>query len=113
MEAIIGNLAKIPWPILLILSSTGVALGDFYGKYWSINQKGGFYALAMFGYFLSGFFYLPTLLGKGLVITSLIWSILSIIFFLFIGLVIFKETLTTIQIVGVFLGVVSLIVLSL
>ncbi len=112
MQAIIDNLSKIPWQILLVLSAAGVALGDYYGKYWSLNQKSSFYAVAVFGYFLSGFFYLPTLLKKGLVLTSLIWSILSITFFLFIGLVIFKETLTTTQIVGVVFGVIALVILS-
>ncbi len=102
------------WPVilLLILSAISVTAGDFFAKYWSTNQKTIFYILAILGYAGSSIFYIPTLLKEGLVVTSVIWSILSIIGFLIIGLVIFKETLSMVQIIGVTLGVASLILLS-
>ena len=109
----ISLLAKLPIALLLLLSATSVVLGDYFAKSWSLNQKTVFLVLAFLGYLGSSFFYIPTLLQKGLVITSLIWSLLSILGFLFVGLVLFKETLSTLQIVGVCLGVTALIVLSL
>lgn len=104
---------KLPVIVLLIISSIGVISGDFFAKYWSIKQKAIFFVLAVLGYLVSSFFYIPTLLREGLVITSIIWSLLSIIGFLFIGLIIFHEKLTVIQYVGVFIGILALIILSL
>jgi len=65
------------------------------------------------GLAFSGFFFIPTLLREGLVVTSVIWSILSIIGFLAVGILIFKETLTILQIVGVIFGILALIILKL
>jgi len=102
----------MPVALMLVLSATSVVLGDLFAKVWSINQRGLFFGIAIVGYFLSGLFYIPTLLKKGLVITSVMWSLLSIVGFLLIGLLLFKESLTPLQIVGVLLGIVALIFLS-
>jgi multidrug transporter EmrE-like cation transporter len=104
---------KIPVIVLLIISATGVILGDFFAKYWSLHQRTIFYIIAIVGYLCSSIFYIPTLLRQGLVVTSIIWSLISIVGFLFIGLVVFKEPLTTLQIVGVAFGVISLVILAL
>lgn len=104
---------KIPVFILLLLSGLSVVTGDYFAKYWSINQKTIFYILAILGYLGSSIFYIPTLLREGLVVTSVIWSLISIIGFLFVGLVIFKEVLTIWQIIGVSVGIIALVILSL
>lgn len=98
--------------MLLGLSAAGVIAGDYFAKFWSTNQKGIFVLLAVLGYAASSLFYIPTLLREGLVITSLIWSILAIIGFLVIGLFVFNETLSTVQWIGVGLGIGSLIILA-
>ena len=105
-------LAKLPVIVLLLLSATSVVVGDYFAKSWSTNQKGIFLVIALTGYFFSGIFYIPSLLKQGLVITSIIWSLLSILGFLFIGLVLFQETLSATQMVGVGFGVVALILLA-
>jgi multidrug transporter EmrE-like cation transporter len=103
---------KIPVIILLIISATGVILGDFFAKYWSLHQRTIFYVIAIAGYLISSIFYIPTLLRQGLVVTSVIWSLLSIVGFLVIGLIIFKEPMTPLQMVGAGLGVLALVVLA-
>jgi multidrug transporter EmrE-like cation transporter len=113
MQFLIDLFSKIPVVVLLLLSASSVILGDLFGKYWSTNSKTAFFVLALIAYFLSGVFYIPTLLRQGLVISSLVWSILSIVGFLFIGFVIFHETVTTIQLVGIILGIISLVLVSL
>jgi|SRR3989344_8207505 len=98
--------------MLLVLSALSVIAGDLFAKYWSANQKALFLIIALLSYFLSGLFYIPTLLREGLVVTSVVYSLLSIIGFMFIGLVLFKETLTQLQLTGVFFGVVALIIFA-
>ncbi len=108
----ISVLTKLPVWLLLGLSAAGVITGDYFAKYWSVNQRLLFVVLAVAGYAVSSLFYIPTLLREGLIITSVIWVVLSTIGFLFIGLVLFHETLTAIQWLGAGLGIASLLILS-
>lgn len=112
MNIILEIMSHIPVWMLLMLSAASVIVGDFMAKYWSTNQRPIIFFLSILGYFFSGFFYIPTLLREGLVVTSIIWSLLSIVGFIFIGLVIFDEILTTIQIIGIVFGIISFIILT-
>lgn len=97
---------------LIALSACGVILGDYSAKTWSIDHRTLWLVLAFVGYFFSAFFYIPSLLKEGLVVTSLLWDLLSMIGFIIIGLAIFKESFTPLQAVGAVLGIVALIILS-
>jgi len=112
MQLYIQLSQKIPLLVLLLLSGMGVVMGDVFAKYWSLHPRMTLFLAAVFGYFCSSFFYIPTLLRESLVVTSIIWSLFSIIGFLFVGLVLFKEHLTLGQGVGVAFGVVSLVILA-
>lgn len=112
MDLFTEILPQLPMYALIALSACGVVLGDYSAKTWSIDHKTLWLVLAFVGYFFSAFFYIPSLLKEGLVVTSLLWDLLSIIGFIFIGLVIFKETLTPLQTIGAVLGVIALIILS-
>lgn len=109
---IVNNLNKISVFGLILLAAASVIFGDFAAKLWSTNHNNNWYAIALVGYFLSGVFYIPTLLREGLVITSILWSVLSIIGFLAIGLIIFRESVSNLQILGILLGVVSIVILT-
>lgn len=113
MKLYVDLATKLPVWLLLFLSASSVVTGDFFAKYWSQNQRGWALALAFIGYFGSGFFYIPTLLREGLVVTSLVWDLLGLLGFLVIGLLVFREHLTSLQIVAAALGVVALILLNL
>ncbi|MFA6297061.1 MAG: hypothetical protein WC629_00685 [Candidatus Paceibacterota bacterium] len=105
-------LGKVPVMGLILLAATSVVVGDFSAKMWSVNNKKEFLLLAFAGYFFSAFFYIPTLLRQGLIITSIVWGLLSTLGFIAIGLLIFKETLSISQTVAVVLGAVSLLILA-
>ena len=104
--------AKIPVVALLLISASGVITGDFFAKTWSINERPQFFVLAVCCYLTSSLFYIPTLLREGLVFTSIIWSLIGTIGFLVLGLLVFHEHLTTLQAVGVAIGVIALVILS-
>jgi multidrug transporter EmrE-like cation transporter len=105
-------MGKIPVIILLILSSISVTTGDFFAKYWSLKSRPIFYVLAIIGYIGSAVFYIPTVKRQGLVVTSLVWALLSTLGLLAIGLLYFKETLTPLQKVGVVLATIALLILE-
>jgi multidrug transporter EmrE-like cation transporter len=105
-------LSKMPVGLLLALSATSVIIADFFAKYWSIHQKTAFLVIALLGYLFSGLFYTPTLLKEGLIVTSMLWSVASITGFILVGWLIFKESLSPTQLIGVILGAISLIILA-
>jgi multidrug transporter EmrE-like cation transporter len=105
-------LGDIPVVGLILLASGSVIAGDYSAKAWSVNGHGLYLLFAFLGYFFSAFFYTPTLLREGLIVTSVLWVLLSTIGFLLIGLVIFKETLSSLQIVAVVLGIIAIVLLT-
>ena len=105
-------LNKIPVIGLIFLASVSVIIGDYAAKTWSVNHKEAYLLLAFAGYFFSAFFYIPTLLREGLIITSVLWVLLSTIGFIVIGLFIFKETLSLLQTIAVILGIISIMILT-
>ena len=111
MNFIISILSKLPAIVLVSLAAVSVIIGDFFAKYWSLNQKNIFYILTLIFYLGSGVLYVPSLLKEGLVITSIIWVLISTIGLLLVGIVIFKEQLSFIQVIGVTLGIIALLIL--
>lgn len=112
MSFIIALLSKLPVPLLLLIGTLLNNTGDYTAKYWSVTNKHLFFFIGFIAYSLAGLFYMPTLLKRGLVVTSVMWSALGMVGYLLIGLVIFKERLSPIQIFGVVLGISSFLILS-
>lgn len=112
MNPLVTILQKLPVIVLLLLGAVCVAAGDFFGKSWSLDQRNTLYFVSLAAYALSAVFYLPSLLKEGLVITTVIWSILIILVSVFIGLVLFRETLSPLRMIGVLIGLVSLVILN-
>ena len=102
----------MPVGLLLAFSVTIGVIADFFAKYWSVNQRAAFLTIALLGYLSSGLFYVPTLLRGGLIVTSMLWSVASIVGFMLVGWLIFKESLSSTQLIGVILGAISLIILA-
>lgn len=113
MNFLAAILLKVPIIVLLLISACFVALGDFFAKSWSINQKNLFYLLSFFSYGVVAIFYLPTLLKESLVVTTVIYSIFIILVSIFVGMIIFGETLSSAKLAGVALGIISLVILNL
>jgi len=72
INAYLSVLGRIPVIGLILAASASVIMGDFAAKAWSVNHKESYLFLAFAGNFLSGFFYIPTLLREGLIVTSVI-----------------------------------------
>jgi multidrug transporter EmrE-like cation transporter len=102
------------WPVYvyLLCSATSVVFGDYFAKLWSVSRHPWQIGLAIILYLFSGLFYFPSLLKEQLVVASIIYTFLSIVGFMFIGFVVFKETFNLTQIVGIIFGLVSLTILT-
>lgn len=112
MASLITFLESIPLLALILLSGVSLVAGDLAAKYWSENHKTIYFLLALASYILYGLFFIPSLTKEKLVIAALAVIIVNIIGFVFIGLVIFHEKLTTLQIAGLIFGLISIILLE-
>lgn len=113
MNSLIAFLTKFPPIILILLAASSTIMGDFFGKYWSLHPgRQIFFILALLGYLGSGLLYTPVLLKQGLVISSILWSVLTTVGFITIGVIVFHESLNLWQTIGVTLGIVSLLILT-
>lgn len=95
----------IPLVILVLLEATA----DIVSKTWQI--KGGWYfaAIALLTYLVANAFWLLALkngahLSKGAVLFSVMSAVLAVI----IGVIFYKENLNTVQTVGLVLGIISI-----
>ena len=107
------NLASfIPVFFLLIFSAMGIIIGDYFAKCWSENHEILYFFSALIGYFLAAVFYIPTLLREQLISASIICSFLEALGCLVIGFIIFKEKFNYFELIGIFFGVLSLILFT-
>ena len=89
------------------------AFGEYFSKRYANTSLKHFGFLAVFLWSFNSFCFLPAISKfNSLSILGTIWNLLYVFITLFIGLVIFKEPITTIQTIGLVLGVIAIILLT-
>lgn len=97
------------WLFFLIFLIIFELIADVLVKEWSLNGSILVALGAFLVYALSTTLWLLAMkLGAGLARGVIIFSVVSAILAAIIGLIFYKESLTKIQLVGIFLGVISL-----
>ncbi len=97
---------------MLIFSAIGIIFGDYFAKYRSENHEILYFFTSLIGYFLAAIFFVPTLLREQLISAAIICGFLEAFCSLVIGFIIFKEKFNSIEMVGIFFGVFSLILFT-
>jgi glucose uptake protein GlcU len=96
------------FPLSLLIFFELVA--DVLSKEWSLHGSWLRWTGAILGYVVANLFWLFALKeGSGLAKGAVIFSVASAIIAVFIGEILYKENLTTTQLVGVGLGIISLV----
>jgi drug/metabolite transporter (DMT)-like permease len=85
-------------------------IADIFAKEYSLNNTYTFWFGAIVSYVIANAFWLNAIkngsgLGKGAIIFSVVSAVMATI----IGIVLYKEVVTKIQLIGIFLGIVSLV----
>ncbi len=97
-----------PLSLLILLE----ALADIFAKEWSLHGTWIRGAGSLLAYVIANMFWLIALRdGAGLARGAIIFSVASAILAVGIGLFLYKEQLTTTQIVGICIGVVAIALL--
>jgi drug/metabolite transporter (DMT)-like permease len=100
------------WIIPLILLIIFESLADIFAKEYSLKGHWYFWLAGIIGYIIANIFWLSAIkngsgLGRGAIIFSVVSAILAII----IGIYFYNESTNKIQLIGIFLGVISLVLI--
>ena len=97
----------------LLVSVGFFAVGEYLSKSWALQPSVNKALLLISMYVAGTIAWLPAIhRGQTISVVGTIWSLLSLITTLFVGIIIFHETLTVTQIVGLCFGVVAVVLLS-
>lgn len=96
------------WVGLMTIVVLIEAISDIVAKEWSLHDKLWIAGIALVGYIATNIFWLYALkagvgLGRGVVVFSVGSAILGVL----VGLIVYKEQITTLQLVGIIFGVIS------
>lgn len=99
---------------ILILLIGGIVLtaGDLLLKEWVSTHKVLFYILGLFVWFIGLLFLAESFKYTNIAVASLVFTIFNIIILTVVSWIVFKEQLSTIQLLGLFLGLVAIGILE-
>lgn len=98
------------WPLIILVIFEVTA--DIFAKEWSLKDKPIFWIGAFVCYFLASVFWLTTIKsGSGLARGVTIFSVASTILAILIGVLLYKESVTSIELAGMIVGVIAIILL--
>jgi multidrug transporter EmrE-like cation transporter len=107
-------LAMIPYWIWIVTSAIFFGLGEFLSKKFALNPGWTVFIAFLVVDIISASAWLPAIFEKNqLSVTGVIWSIVSLMATVAIGVFAFNEKLTMIQSIGLATGLLSVILLSL
>jgi uncharacterized membrane protein (UPF0127 family)/multidrug transporter EmrE-like cation transporter len=107
------NFLSINYIIWLVLSALSFAVGEFLSKKFALDPKISYILLILTAYCIGTLFWLPAILQKNqLSIVGTMWSVMSLLATVLIGVVIFKEHLSRTIIIGIVLAFLAIVFLS-
>lgn len=100
------------WIFPLVLLIVFETIADVFSKTYALRGSNVFWALALVGYIIANIFWLQAIRnGSGLARGGTIFSIATEIFVVILGIYFYKEKMTSLQSLGVALGVISVILI--
>ena len=103
----------IVW-ILVAMAMVFYSLGEYFSKMYANTLMWKYGLIACMGWTGSALCFLPALQKfNSLSVLGTIWNLGYVMITLFIGICIFRESITTTQIVGLIFGLISIVLLSL
>lgn len=107
-------LLSINYLVWLVLSGLFFATGEFFSKKFVLNTKTVFLICLFIAYFFGVLSWLLALLQKNqLSIVGAIWSVISLLATVLIGILFFGEKLSAIGIIGIITAFMAIALLSL
>src|SRR5690242_15194555 len=106
-------ISSIHYIFWLILSALFFACGEFLSKKFALNPKLSTVFLILGVYMLGVLAWLPAIVQRNsLSIVGTIWSVMSLVATVLIGILIFSEKLSIVGMLGIIMAFISIILLS-
>lgn len=106
-------LLSINYIIWLVASAIFFAVGEFLSKKFALSPKFFYVILILIIYSLGVLAWLPAILQKNqLSVVGTMWSVLSLLTTILIGVIIFGEKLSLIGIAGIVMAMIAIVLLS-
>lgn len=106
-------LMAVPAMVWLLISALFFAFGEFLSKKFALAPSLSYVFAIVIIYSLGTLAWLPAILQKKqLSITGAIWSVLSLLATVLIGVIIFRERLNVLTVAGIILGAMAIALLS-
>lgn len=100
--------------VWLLLSVAFFSVGEYYSKTWALNPSWNRAIILVMMYVFGTVAWLPAIYkGQTISIVGTIWGVMSLLTTLFVGVVLFHEALTPIQVVGIGFAIIAIILMSL
>jgi len=100
------------WVIGLLLLITFEAIADIFSKEYSMRGTWQYWILAIVGYIIANAFWLFAIRrGSGLVRGAILFSVGSALVAILIGLIGYHEKISKIELVGIGMGIISIILI--
>ncbi len=111
---ILKSLSSVNYIVWLLLSVLVTMYGDYLSKKFALSPSWRYVVIISIVYAIGTLFWLPAILQKNeLSIVGAMWAVMLYVGIVSIGLIIFKETVSSFGILGIILGLISIIFLSL
>lgn len=99
--------------IWLFISVMFFGLGEYLSKKWGFHPSISMTVFVVIAYACSTLTWLPILLHKNsITIMGSMWLLLATLFMVFVGMVIFKESVNAYQIFGIILAIIAMLLLN-
>ncbi|OGI68505.1 hypothetical protein A2738_01315 [Candidatus Nomurabacteria bacterium RIFCSPHIGHO2_01_FULL_42_15] len=106
-------LLSINYIVWLVVSAIFFAVGEFLSKKFALGPKVIYVLLILGAYCLGTLAWLPAILQKNsLTIVGTMWSVMTLVTTVLIGILIFREKLSAVGVIGVITAVIAVILLS-
>lgn len=100
------------WILFLLLLIVFEGIADVLAKNYSLHGGALYFAAAIAGYIAANIFWLFSLrTGAGLARGAVMFSVASAIAAVLLGLLLYRETVSARAVAGIFLGVISLVLI--
>jgi len=107
------NFLSINYIVWLIASAMFFAVGEFLSKKFALNPNLTLVIIILVVYSIGVLFWLPAILQKNqLSIVGTMWSVLSLLTTILIGILVFGERLNLVGTIGIIVAFIAIILLS-
>jgi len=106
-------ISSINYIVWLIISALFFAAGEFLSKKFALSPKFSYVALLLIAYSIGVLAWLPAILQRNsLSVVGTMWSVLSLLATITIGVLIFGEKISMVGIAGIIAAIIAIVLLS-